>query len=226
MRLNQIFESIAIKKLTRVDIAGISSNQHEINGVTALRDFFQTTERYSVEIPWFVFTFNDDRSYYTEQITFYDARELSNLRTGRSEWRMYYSGDFIKLASPEDYLILLKLIDGRIIGLIIQTESPQIDPLLSIFSLSGSDLSNHFRVITSDKLVEELDFSERQFLESIEININFPEDKDFQHVAEKELSDSRNSNKSFPSTKRLAELARDYVDIANNDLDGLLMNFN
>ncbi len=222
MRLNQLFSAIAVKTLSSVDIVGLNSHQHEINGVSSLRSFFNTSEKYTGVISWFVFTDNNDRFNYSEQVTFYDAREKSFEKTGRSEWRMYYSGDFIKHASPGDFLILLRTQDGRNIGLIIQEESQQLDPLLSIFDLDKSELTNQFHLITSDILIEELTFIEQQFLEAIEIEIDIPEDKEYINLAQKELQLAKQHKKAFPTTSRLAELARNNIDLNIKNPDDLL----
>ena len=42
MNLAEIFGKIAYKRLARVDIPNAGSNQHELNGISALKDFFGT----------------------------------------------------------------------------------------------------------------------------------------------------------------------------------------
>jgi len=38
MNLSEVFDSVAIKNLVNVDLPDNRSNQHEINGVSSLRD--------------------------------------------------------------------------------------------------------------------------------------------------------------------------------------------
>src|SRR6185369_4101614 len=105
MNLSDAFTSIAIKQIAQVDIPKRGSNQHEINGTSQLRRFFKTAERLKTAIHWHYFA--DGKEIQSEEgsLTFYDARLKSAARTGRSEWRGYYSGDFLSAANPNDVLL-------------------------------------------------------------------------------------------------------------------------
>jgi hypothetical protein len=223
MRLNQLFSAIAIKTLSSVDIVGLNSHQHEINGVSALRSFFSTAVAFSDEISWYYFTENNDKYNYTGQITFYDARRRSFARTGRTEWRLYYSGDFMETASPGDYLFLIKTKDDTFKGIVIQEHSSWLAPILSIFNISRENLSNSFFLVTDTLLLDEVSFSEQQFLEAIEIEINIPIEPTYSNIAEEELERARSTGSNFPSTRRLAELARIIVDNSITNPDDLLI---
>ena len=223
MRLNQLFSAIAVKTLSSVDIVGLNSHQHEINGVSSLRSFFNTTEAFSDEIYWYYFTENNDRYNYSGQITFYDARRRSFTRTGRTEWRMYYSGDFMETASPGDYLFLIKTIDDTYKGIVIQEHSSWLDPILSIFNIAKENLTNSFFIITDTLLLDELNFSEQQFLEAIEIDLNIPIEPTYSTTAEEELISARRNGSNFPTTRRLAELARIIVGRSITNPDELLV---
>src|SRR6185369_2484709 len=123
MNLSDAFTALAIKQIAQVDIPKRGSNQHEINGTSQLRRFFKTAERLQTNIHWHYFSdgkeiINEDGS-----LTFYDARLKSADRTGRSEWRGYYTGDFLSVASPGDVLLLAKTHDGELHGMLFEAAS-------------------------------------------------------------------------------------------------------
>jgi hypothetical protein len=91
MNLRAVFPVVAAKVLVAVDLPDYGSNQHEINGVTGLKEFFGE-EKTSESIQWVYFRDNHEPSHDAGTVTFYDARARSSDRTGRSEWRLYYQG--------------------------------------------------------------------------------------------------------------------------------------
>src|SRR5512133_3405171 len=99
MNLNSIFSAIAYKRLAHVDLPG-GSNQHEINGSARLLDFFNHQDFGPATISWVYFTDDEEPLHSSSYFKFYDARKKSNLTTGRIEWRLYYRGDFLKIANP------------------------------------------------------------------------------------------------------------------------------
>ena len=77
MNISSVFEAVAHKQLTAVDLPGLGSNQHELNGIAALRTFFGTTDPVRGTITWHHFA--DDLQPTTDdgEFTFYDARAKS-----------------------------------------------------------------------------------------------------------------------------------------------------
>src|SRR6185295_9743463 len=95
MKLQNVFREVAIKELVAVDLPELGSNQHEINGSSSLKEFFRTDEKIKEAISWHYFDDEGESSSDTGEFTFYDARLKSADRTGRSEWRGYYTGEFL-----------------------------------------------------------------------------------------------------------------------------------
>src|SRR5579883_485969 len=105
MNLSDVFLAVAYKQLVQVDLPG-GSHQHEINGIAALRSFFNTGERISGQISWYYFADNQEPLHETGDFTFYDARE--NIKN-RTEWRFYYRGNFLRHADAGDVLLLARI---------------------------------------------------------------------------------------------------------------------
>jgi len=55
MNLSDVFEAAVYKELVRVDLPAKGSNQHEVDGVRALRDFFGTSGKSHDELTWHYF---------------------------------------------------------------------------------------------------------------------------------------------------------------------------
>jgi len=117
MNLSDVFSEVAVKELALVDIPRRGSNQHEINGTAPLRDFFKTNEKIKGPITWHYFADDQEITYEDGEFTFYDSRLKSADITGRTEWRGYYTGDFLSVANPGDVLILVKTRETNYTGL-------------------------------------------------------------------------------------------------------------
>jgi hypothetical protein len=216
--LNSIFNAVIFKTLAQVDLPERGSNQHEINGVAALKDFFEKEQQVSGTISWHYFTDDSDPLQSSGNFTFYDARAKSASRTGRTEWRMYYSGDFLSCANPGDVLILARTLSGTIFGLIFQNGSGWLRIAQVLFQFEGA--TPRLQLITSDDLQgQKLEFAKRQILEELGLEVSIPLSIDDNEIAVRELALANKEGKSFPSTKRMAELAHTLVDvdITNND---------
>lgn len=217
--LNSIFSVVIFKTLAQVDLPERGSNQHEINGVAALKDFFETEQSISGQISWHYFSDDSDPLQSTGDFTFYDARARSAARTGRTEWRMYYSGDFLSCANPGDLLILARTLSGPIFGLVFQKDSGWFRTAQVLFQLE--DATPRLQLITSANLRDqELEFAKRQILEELGLEVSIPLSVDDSEIAIRELALANKEGKAFPSTKRMAELAQSIIEFnsADNDL--------
>ena len=81
MNLSSIFTNVSHKTLVAVDLPNMGSNQHELNGVQALREFFGTDERTRGLISWHYFADDQEPIHEETEFTFYDARENHPVRT-------------------------------------------------------------------------------------------------------------------------------------------------
>lgn len=223
MKLSDIFPEIAIKRLSNVDINLAISNQHEINGVTALRELFGTAEKTTGNIDWFYFPDSSDKVIYSGIFTFYDARAASYQKTGRSEWRLYYSGDIFSNCKIGDLLIILKKPSGSFQGLILPQDSRLVELFINIFKIDPEKLINSFITVEPKILVSDLSVVDIQFLEELDINVLIPEDKFYSNLAEVELDNVAEDSSIFPSTARMAEITYHHVGQNFTDPDDFLI---
>lgn len=221
--LNSIFSAVIFKTLAQVDLPG-GSHQHEINGDNAVKEFFETDQPISGLINWHYFSEESDILQSTGSFTFYDARAKSAERTGRTEWRMYYTGEFVSCANPEDVLVLARTLGGKIFGLIFQSNSSWLRAAQALFQLE--DATPRMQLITSEGLQsQELEFTKRQILEELGIEVSIPSLEADDEIAIRELTSANEDGRSFPSTNRMSELAQSLVDVDLKDGDTALVAF-
>lgn len=217
MNLNSVFSSVVYKQLVQVDLPG-GSHQHEINGVRELREFFETSEPISGSINWHFFSDENDPQQAQGHFTFYDARERSSNRTGRSEWRLYYTGDFINCANPGDIFILARTVNQVIYGLLFQENSGWLRAAQRLFQIER--FPDRLQLLPGRNLIEQrLEFSQEQILNELEIEYTSHIDGQINEIATRELERVRGQNKIFPTTSEMSNLAHEnvHVDISNAD---------
>jgi len=218
--LSDLFDAVAFKTLATVDLPDRGSNQHEINGDAALRAFFSTGETLSGPINWHFFA--DGREAESQpdgKFTFYDARANHPKRT---EWRLYYSGDFLSRAEPGDTLILARpksQASDDTLGIdafVIQQDSNWLVAMQELFSLGESQTS--FQIRLSDSLATEpIEFVESRILEEIGVDV----------VVESVTSDEDlvvgRFGHAFPSTSEMSAFARTLAEVDTDDADAALV---
>lgn len=205
MNLSDIFSAVAYKTLAAVEIPGLISNEHELNGISALKRFFGTSRPTRGRIAWHYFCDDEDPSGEENEFTFYDAREKSFERTGRSEWRFYYAGDFLKRAGEGDLFILVSARTGELFGLVFQKNSAYLRAAKVLFGIKEAD-KKFASVSDNDLGKQNLEFFRQQILDELGLNVSYP-------VAptDEELLAEAFGN-SFPSTKTMSAFARSLVD--------------
>jgi hypothetical protein len=106
-----------LKYAQAVEVDPEISNQHEFNGVSALRQVLG--ERLLTQVPCRWFLLRDDQDPLVEEhdVTWYDSREASETRT---EWRLYYTG--ATAVSTGDMVVVLRQDEG---GDIVFVSAPQ-----------------------------------------------------------------------------------------------------
>ena len=206
MNLSSVFTDVAHKVLVAVDLPKLGSNQHELNGVGALKEFFGTSEPTRGTLSWHYFA--DDREPAQEEgdFTFYDARAKSSDRTGRSEWRFYYDGSFLEHADVGDRFFLARSQSGHLFGLVFQGGSAWLRAAQALFGVQISTSS--FDTVPSETLVsQELELLRRQILDELALDLALPvRPTDEQLMLEK-------YGRTFPTTKEMALFARSQVEV-------------
>ena len=211
--MSSAFIAIAHKELVQVDLPHMGSNQHEINGVRALRDLFQEGE-YKGPVTWSYFADGSDPVSEEGSLTFYDSRKGNPLRA--AEWRLYYSGQFLYRADPGDVLILARTETGSLYALVFEANSGWLRSASRLFGIDDSHanlelVSEYYLEQTSLELVGQL------ILEELGIEIPFP------LVADDESLILDQFGKCFPSTKDMSDFARSLVESEYMDVDETLI---
>lgn len=117
--LSEYFTGVAAKVLSAVEADTATSNQHEYNGVTPLKNIFGTAKR-TFETQFIYLNDSDDEPITdTGFLTWYDAREAHPTRT---EYRMYFpttavsvcaaAGDELFIGLRPDDTILVVIAEG------------------------------------------------------------------------------------------------------------------
>lgn len=213
VNLSFIFTNVAYKTLVGVDLPNMGSNQHELNGVQALREFFGTDERTRGTISWHYFADDEEPIQEKTEFTFYDARENHPTRT---EWRFYYPGSFLAHADIGDRLFIARSQSGQLFGLVFQNGSGWLRAAQTFF---GSGVStSHLDPVPRETLEsQELELLRRQILDALNLDIAVPVTQtDEELMVEK-------YGRVFPSTKEMGVFARSQVEVDTNNADETLV---
>lgn len=207
MNLGDVFTSIAYKELVQVDLPE-GSNQHEINVNRSMKEFFRTSDKITCQIQWYYFSDNKETIHNTYSVTFYDSRARGAHLTGRSEFRLYYEGDFLRTASSGDVLVLAQTATDEIYGLVFQKDSAWLSAVTALFQLGGA--TRKYKVVSEDTLNnQDLELAGRILLEELGI----------ESTLEPALNDEalmlENFGKIFPSTKIMTDFARAQISELN-----------
>ena len=220
MNLRDIFSAVAYKKLSAVDLPNKGSNQHELDGVSALRDFFHTNTRIAGNITWVLFKDEQDPTTMESTFTFYDSRERN---PRRSEWRLYYKGDFLNDANVGDAIFLVRKNDptGSIFGLVFQDNSGWLRSAEFLFQVR--DMGRDFQPIQDDDLNSNLEYNKQQILISLGVEYEPQLSQLVEDIAFEVLE--RNNNQ-IPSTNRLARIAWSISNVRQmRDADEILLHW-
>ncbi len=202
--LSQYFIGVAVKTLSAVEADPATSNQHEFNGVSALKRLFGT---YKKTFPArFIYLGDNDDDPPTDDgfLTWYDARENHPTRT---EHRMYFPTTSVSIcASAGDELFIGLKPDDTILVVIAEKHSTIANQIRWLFGLSDTDHpgfsvreeleSEQDRIaFTSRFILEQLGIkiveNEKTYLEEMLVRFDgkFPKTKEFSAYARSTLKD-------------------------------------
>lgn len=209
-KISDYISGLAVKSLSSVEVDSVISHQHELNGISKMKEIFGLDRR----------TFRTDYIFLPDDVdkvihdhgssTWYDARENHATRT---EFRLYYPGsDAIKNAKPGDLMFLCLKKDGDLLMIVTPQGSSSESQLLWLFNLSGTGSQLIIKEFSSDDM--ELNFSSRYIFEQIGIDAYEDDTFYFEQLVDK-------FGYSFPPTKEFSEFARstcsDVSDIDDPD---------
>lgn len=120
------FERCSLKTLTAVEADPGRSNQHEFQGVSALRSIFGN-ERLLVPA---VFSLRGNNESYRVNLTWYDARE--NIAHRSPEFRLYFQSNPVMECAQEGDSIIIGVVNGAVYCELIKVGN------------SGYQASNHW----------------------------------------------------------------------------------
>ena len=149
MKLDLVFVGLAYKRLVQVDLPHKGSHQHELNGSRALGKLLGF-EKLKSQISWRRFLDKDVIEEEEGEFTWYDAREKSSSRTGRTEWRFYYTGEFLSRADVGDVMIIAKTTAGPIFGLVFGQNSDWLRIASELFGVDPT--TDSIEVVSRDQL--------------------------------------------------------------------------
>jgi hypothetical protein len=214
--LSQYFRGVAAKVLSAVEADTSTSNQHEFNGVTPLKDIFGTArQKFSAK---FIYLCDNDDEPLTDSgfLTWYDAREKHPSRT---EYRMYFPTTRVSVcASAGDELFIGLRPDNTVLVVIAENGSTIANQIRWLF---GIDKTVHPGFSVREELESEQDriaFASRLILEELGIEV--------EESAETYLDDMLyRFNGKFPVTKDFSEYARSTLNDSSplDNPDAVLM---
>ncbi len=201
-RLSEYFDGFVIKRLSAVEVDQFSSNQHEFNGVSALKNLLGTEK---VKFPArFVYMSEEDSEYLTAtaQLTWYDARST---HPTRSEYRLYFeSNPVLEKAAAGDLLFIGKTPGGQVYVVVAEAGSSAENHLVWLFRLDHT-MQEVFNFSEYSQFQQvEIGFVERQILEQLGI-ATFTYQGDLLDLILKKFGSS------FPTTRVFSEFARELV---------------
>ena len=216
--LSDYFTAVASKKLSKVEIIDVCSNQHEFNGVSDLKRLFGNDSASKKIIPTtFLYLSDYDEDYIQSEgrMTWYDSRKE---HPTRSEFRLYYPYNApMAHASEGDELIIAQKTDNTALAIICENGSTISSQLKWMFGFPNELHSGTFSV--REDLVEDQDrlsYVSKIILDLIGI--------DTEDGNEAYLDELQEKFKEFPSTREFSEYARGTLNIDPlNDPDKTLM---
>lgn len=214
--LSQYFEGVAAKRLSAVEANPKRSNQHEFNGVRALKELLG--EERLTDCPARFIWLGDEDEGVSEQafVTWYDSREN---HPERSEYRLYFRGNRVmELAEEGDLLLVAKRPGGELTIIVGARGSTVENQLLWLFGIPANIGSGfEFRDFGNGGDVP-VDFPVRFVLEELDVEIEEPEAGQFDELLKR-------FGGVFPTTAEFSAFARETLPdvVAPDDPDAALL---
>ncbi|HDS1127078.1 TPA: hypothetical protein QDZ99_000758 [Stenotrophomonas maltophilia] len=178
--LSEYFQGVAAKRLTEVEANVLKSNQHEFNGVKALREMLGEPDQ-RVPYPSKMMYLSDGQPEPIVEdvvLTWYDARQKARKERGvmRDEYRLYFPSTSVSRNFVAGDLLVIALCQDGSLLLIVADEFSSIGQ--QIEWLFGVDVSGTRYSIRSEMDFDrqKLGFASRLVLESIGIEIGWLDD--------------------------------------------------
>ncbi len=215
MNLSDVFAVAAYKRLAKVDLPHQGSNQHELSGISALRQFFEG-EIKDGTVEWHYFADDQGPLNALGKFTFYDSRKKSAARTRRSEWRFYYSENFLKHAAVGDLLVLTQTLDEQYHGLVFQAGSSWTRAAEALWDIGGA--GPIFDLMSENQLeLRTLEFQRERILEALNFTVARPISASDEEIVLKKFG------RVFPTTMQMSAFARKHAKVGGCSSDQTLI---
>lgn len=203
--LSEYFQGVAAKRLTEVEANVLKSNQHEFNGVKALREMLGEPDQ-RVPYPSKMMYLSDGQPEPIVEdavLTWYDARQKAREERGvmRDEYRLYFpstsvSSNFV----AGDLLVIAHCQDQSLLVIVARGDSGACQQIECLFGLDGRINSYEIRSeVDFDR--EDLSFASRLILEAIGLGIGRTDESHLDEMLAK-------FGASFPTTLEFSNFSR------------------
>lgn len=170
--LSQHFEGVALKRLSAVEADVIRSNQHEFNGVEALRNILGEPDgKVHFTAKFLYLTDHDDEPIVEDGfLTWYDARQKARLERGvnRYEYRLYFPTNLVsQCAAAGDLLVIARRSDNTLLAIVAEKGTTIERQIMWLFGFA--DLTHPGFSVKSELETEQdrIGFAARVVLEQI-----------------------------------------------------------
>ncbi|MFN3399253.1 MAG: type II restriction endonuclease, partial [Ferrovibrio sp.] len=215
--LSEYFVDVAFKRLSAVEAHRHRSNQHEFDGVGALRNIFGSERKTFQAI--FIYLNDEDPEPVKDAgfLTWYDAREA---HPTRSEYRLYFPDtDVTDNANEGDLLVIGRRRDDTLLVIVADSGSTIENQLVWLFG--GQDLVNSAFVVQEEKQADQvrLQFASRYILQQIGVELRETAEDSLDVMLKK-------FGGTFPPTKIFSAFAREDFGPANlGDPDQVILSW-
>ncbi len=215
--LSDYFSGVAAKRLSAVEADLARSHQHELNGVSKLREILGTPVGKQVYPTRFIYLTDDDDEPLIDDatMTWYDSRAN---HVSRTEWRLYFPDTTVSQVLAEgDTVVIARRPDDTLLVVVAEAESTIAAQVLWLFGLETTHPGYSVRseLETSQ---DRLGFASSVILENIGVVIEEVEESALDRMLTR--FDGR-----FPSTDDFSAFTRSMVGEVDavNDPDGTLI---
>jgi len=207
--LSEYFDGVAAKVLSAVEADTLTSNQHEFNGVEALKSVLgEPVGKVRYDASFIYLTDQDDDPIIDSGfMTWYDARERARVERHVMRWecRLYFPTNRVsQCANAGDVLVIAKRRDGELLAIVAEAATTICQQVLWLFGIS--DLSHPGFSVREELETEQdrIEFASRFILESIGVVVETSEETYLDDMLAR-------FGGTFPSSKEFSAYARSLV---------------
>jgi hypothetical protein len=195
--MSEYFSGVAAKNISAVEADFFRSNQHEFNGVQALKKILGNAK---ARLPGRILYLKDEQEVPTAssvELTWYDAREQ---HATRSEFRLYFPDNASSsLARAGDLLVIGRRTDGSVLVILCESGSTAANQVCWLFGLDG--FSDEEYAVRESLASSEIAWVANYVLEALGISLISTEDRYLEDML-------RMFSGKFPPTRAFSAYAR------------------